>query len=139
MILTIKQLKQGETTIAPQTVAEAVLVKQGSTIITLDKVINKKIDNVTSTEELTVTRKGNDIDITHTNQIQPTDTPRPLQVQYDSSGHIINSASLGKLTILANGQTVIESDSSNDQQLRFDDNFEKDNNNNNITIRWNNL
>ena len=138
MILTIKQLKQGETTIAPQTVAEAVLVKQGSTIITLDKIINKKIDNVTSTEELTVTRKGNDIDITHTNQIQPTDTPRPLQVQYDSSGHIINSAPLGKLTILANGQTVIESDGSNDQQLRFDDNFEKDDNNN-ITIRWNNL
>lgn len=138
MILTIKQLKQGETIIAPQTVAEAVLVKQGSTIITLDKVINKKIDNVTSTEELTVTRKGNDIDITHTNQIQSTDTPRPLQVQYDSSGHIINSASLGKLTILANGQTIIESDGSDDQQLRFDDNFEKDDNNN-ITIRWNNL
>lgn len=44
MIIQIKQIKENQQIIFPQTSAEAVLVKNpNKTIITLDKVLNKKV------------------------------------------------------------------------------------------------
>ena len=41
MELTIKQLKQGGQVFVPQTTAEAVLVKDQTEVLTLDKVLDK--------------------------------------------------------------------------------------------------
>ena len=43
MNLTIKQLTQNGTIFVPQTVSEAVLVKNGEQVITLDKALARKI------------------------------------------------------------------------------------------------
>ena len=57
----IKRLKMGNNVFVPQTVAEAVLLKDGSEVTTLDKVINRKISAVNSSEGsgITVNRTGN--------------------------------------------------------------------------------
>lgn len=44
MILTVKQLSQNNEIIAPQTVAEAVLVKNNDTVIRLDTLLSYKQD-----------------------------------------------------------------------------------------------
>lgn len=135
----IKRLKQGGDTIAPQTVAEAVLVKQGTIVYTLDNVINRKVETIKSspTSGITVLRTGNIVDISHTNQITPNETIQPLQVQYDSTGHIVNTAPLGKLKVTASAEQVLEANWAQNQELNFGDDFQKDGYNN-IVIRWNN-
>lgn len=129
----IKQLKQGGKVFMPQTVAEAVLVKEGSNVITLDKVLNRRI---TGSQGISVSRIGNTIDIAHTNQIVPNGSTQPLQIQYDNNGHIIGVIPLGTLTVTANSEEVLKMNGSADQTLAFGDDFQ--NINNNITIRWNN-
>lgn len=44
MNISIKQLKEGQNVIFPQTSAEAVLIKSNQKVVTLDKYIDKKID-----------------------------------------------------------------------------------------------
>lgn len=135
----IKRLKQGSDTIAPQTVAEAVLVKQGTIVYTLDNVINRKVETIKSspTSGITVSRTGNTVDISHTNQITPNEAIQPLQVQYDNTGHIVNTAPLGKLKVTASAEQVLEANWAQNQELNFGDDFQKDSYNN-IVIRWNN-
>lgn len=134
----IKQLRHNNVPFVPQTVAEAVLIHKGPLVFTLDKIIDKKVDTVTSTitSGLTVTRKGNDIDITHTNNIEPSLEQKPLQISYDNHGHIIDSSPLGKLTVNVNSQELLILDGSQDQYLQFGDDFK--NEQNTITLRWNN-
>ena len=134
----IKRLKHGKSIFVPQTVAEAVLVKEGPDVTTLDKAINKKIEIITadaSKSGLEVKRTGNSVDISHTNQIVPNNGIQPLQIQYDNNGHIIGAVSLGKLTINVNQEQLLEINGTIDQSLNFGDDFQ--NNNNNIIIRWN--
>lgn len=133
----IKQLKQGQRIFVPQTVAEAVLVKENQTVITLDKVVNKKIESVNTPEKsgLQVTRIGNNIDISHINQITPNGTVQPLQIEYDQNGHIIGVLPLGKFTVNINNEKLIELNGAVDQVMNFGDDFQKFNDN--IIIRWN--
>lgn len=133
----IKQLKMGNNVFVPQTVAEAVLIKDGSEVTTLDKVINRKISAVNSSEGsgITVNRTGNQIDITHTNQVTP-NTIQPVQIQHDNNGHIVKTIPLGKLVVTANTEKVLEMDGTQDQELIFGDDFQKVDNI--ITLRWNN-
>lgn len=123
----------------PQTVSEAVLVQEGTTVITLDKVLHKKIESINSdnVSGITVVRTGNDVDITHSNNVDPIQETKPLQISYDNHGHITSSLPMGKLIVTANGQQVLESNGSTDQQLNFGDDFQK-NEQNNITLRWDN-
>lgn len=139
MKLEVKKLKRGNNIIAPLTIAEAVLVKDKDTVSTLDKVINKKVEVIKSTPEsgIIVTRLGNIVDVSHTNQIVPNAAPQPMQIQYDNTGHIVNTLPLGKLTISVNSEKAIETNTINNQSLDFGDDFLKDNNNH-IIIRWNN-
>lgn len=134
----IKRLKHGKNIFVPQTVAEAVLIKEGPDVTTLDKAINKKVEIITADKSksgLEIKRFGNSVDITHTNQIVPTDHVQPLQIQYDNNGHIIGVLPLGKLAINVNQEQLLEINGTTDQTLNFGDDFQ--NNNNNIIIRWN--
>lgn len=135
----IKRLKHGTNIFVPQTVAEAVLIKENpdNSITTLDKVINKKVEIITSegSSGLQIKRTGNSVDISHTNQVTPNTGMQPLQIQYDNNGHIIGAIPLGKFTINVNSEQLVEVNGTTDQSLNFGDDFQ--NNNNNITIRWN--
>lgn len=135
----IKKLKKGNAIFLPMTAAEAVLIKEGSQVTTLDKAINRKIGIIDSDPKsgISIKRTGDIVNISHTNQITPNQTPQSLQIQYDESGHIVKSIPLGKVIITVNSENVIESNTVKDQTLNFGDDFIKDNNNN-ITIRWNN-
>jgi hypothetical protein len=46
MNILVKQLKHQGSAIAPQTIAEAVLVKQGNSVITLDKALELKQNTI---------------------------------------------------------------------------------------------
>lgn len=139
MSLEIKQLKQNGTIFVPQTVAEAVLVKQSnSSIITLDKILNRKLETAKSSDgSLAILKIGNELDIKHTNQIVEVENIKPMQIKYDRFGHITESKPLGSLIITANKQQVLEIDGSTNQELEFGDDFQK-NEQNIITLRWNN-
>lgn len=138
MMLNIKQLKQNGTIFVPQTVAEAVLIKKDSLVVTLDKVINSKVDSVTSNETsgLTTTRIGNNIDITHSNNVESITENKPLQISYDNHGHITNSSPFGALTIIVGNKEIIKADGSTNQQLNFGDDFQSEQNT--ITLKWDN-
>lgn len=140
MAIEIKQLKQNGVIFVPQTVAEAVLVKtqDNSNIVTLDTVLKNQIQQVSNSDKsLIITKNGNNLDINHTNTITAISTATPLQVAYDSNGHITNSIPLNKLIITANGEQVLQHDGSVEQQVNFGDDFQK-NEQNLITLRWNN-
>ena len=134
----VRRLKQGTTVFFPQTVADAVIVKDGSEVTTLKEVINRKVSIINSKANsgIIVSRTGTSVDISHTNQVTPIEAIQPMQIAFDNNGHITNTLPLGKLVIMANSEKVLEADGTSDQELIFGDDFQKDNNI--ITLRWNN-
>ena len=135
-MLAIKQLKSGGKVFFPQTVAEAVVVQDEKGINTLADTLQRKIEEVIVTDELTVTSNSTSVEITHTNDIDENSTPEPLQIQHNSKGHIIVTKPYGKLFIKVNDNEK-EYSGATDVTLNFGDDFQMDQDD--ITLRWNNI
>lgn len=131
MILTIKQLEHNKQIIAPQTVAEAVLVKKNNVIVRLDEALATKQDIITAPagSGLSIYQQAGGSIITHSNNIINNNTPEQLLIKYDSHGHIVETKKSGKITISLNNTPIIESGTSTDQSLNFGDDFKLDSNN----------
>ena len=139
MIITVKQLRQNNQVFAPQTVAEAVLVNDNDTqVITLDKMLNRKLENIQTTDNsgLNVQKQGVNVTIEHSNQIQGTDVISPKQFSVDNNGHIKKIIPVNPLEIDINNNTI-SYDGSQKSSLQFGDDFIK--NEDIITLNWNNL
>lgn len=119
----------------PQTVAEAVLVN-GDQVITLDKVLPKKIEQVItpSNSGLTAFKQGTSVVVTHTNKITPNETPKSYLIQYDQNGHIINAEPIKKQITTVNNVVYSQYDGNTDSNINFGDDFTI--NNNNISLKW---
>ena len=77
MELTIKQLKQHGQIFVPQTTAEAVLVKDGEEVITLDNMLEKKIEQIITPagSGLQAFKQEKNIILTHSNSITANESP----------------------------------------------------------------
>lgn len=119
----------------PQTVAEAVLVN-GDQVITLDKVLPKKIEQVItpSNSGLTTFKQGTSVVVTHTNKITPNEAPKSYLIQYDQNGHIINAEPIKKQITTINNDVYSQYDGNTDSNINFGDDFTI--NNNNISLKW---
>ena len=138
MLIQLKQLKQKGQIIFPQTTSEAVLVKTGGTIVTLDKVLHNKIDTITSNDSnLTISKQGSEVSINHSSEIDPNNTPEPLLVQHDNTGHIINKKPMGLVKMFINNEQAIETYGTENQSMVFGDEFIKDNIV--IKLKWDNI
>lgn len=136
----IKQLSQNSQIFFPQTSAEAVVVKDNEEITTLDKFLQKKIENVVAPagSGLQSYKQNQNVIITHSNSIEPNSNPSSTLIKYDNRGHIIEVAPFGKLQIKVNQNQYIEYNGQISQELLMGDDFGIDNNNN-IIIKWNNI
>ena len=139
MILTVKQLKQSGETFFPQTVAEAVLVKNNGNIITLNNALEKKLESIITPagSGLSSYIQDKSVIVTHSNTITANDSPTPIQIQYDNRGHIINTVPFGKTVVTVNKNTYTVLDGAVDKNINFGDDFNIDNNN--IKLNWNNI
>ena len=119
----------------PQTVAEAVLVN-GDQVITLDKILPKKIEQVItpSNSGLTASKQGTSVVITHTNKITPNEVPKSYLIQYDQNGHIINAEPIKKQITTVSNAVYSQYDGNTDSNINFGDDFTI--NNNNISLKW---
>lgn len=119
----------------PQTVAEAVLVN-GDQVITLDKVLPKKIEQVITpgNSGLTASKQGTSVVVTHTNKITPNEVPKSYLIQYDQNGHIINAEPIKKQITTVNNAVYSQYDGNIDSNINFGDDFTI--NNNNISLKW---
>lgn len=119
----------------PQTVAEAVLVN-GDQVITLDKVLPKKLEQVItpSNSGLTASKQGTSVVVTHTNKITPNEVPKSYLIQYDQNGHIINTEPIKKQITTVNNDVYSQYDGNTDSNINFGDDFTI--NNNNISLKW---
>lgn len=120
----------------PQTVAEAVLVSKDQ-VTTLDKILDKKLENIITAQDsgLTSYKQGTSVILTHTNKITPNEEPKPLLVQHDNNGHILNTDPFKKWTIIINQQVYSQYDGSKDAVAQFSDDFKVDDSNN-ISLTW---
>lgn len=136
----IKQLSQNSQTFFPQTSSEAVLVKEGGEITTLDKVLNKKIENILTPagSGLQSYKQGLNIILTHSNSIEANQHPTPNLIKYDNRGHIIETIPFGKLNVKVNSNNYIEYNGQQGQEVLMGDDFRVDQNNN-IILKWTNI
>lgn len=140
MEIAIKQLSQNSKVIFPQTAAEAVLVKKGSAIITLDKALSFKLEAIETPagSGLNSYQQGSTIVITHSNtSVTPNQKPEPLLVQHDDKGHIVNTLPMKSFTVMVDGEKIIESNGAEDKTLMFGDDFKVDNKG--IALKWTNI
>lgn len=119
----------------PQTVAEAVLIN-GDQVTTLDKVLPKKIENITTPNNsgLTVSKQGTSITIAHTNKITPNEIPKSYLIQYDQNGHIVSTEPIKKQITTVNNIVYSQYDGNADSNINFGDDFTI--NNNSISLKW---
>lgn len=120
----------------PQTVAESVLVNNG-TVLTLDKVLKKKIEQINTPEGsgLTSSKDGTIITLSHQNKITPNDTPEAKLIQYDSTGHIILTKDVNKQVVTVNSDIYTTYNGNVDSVVSFGDDFKIDESNN-ISLTW---
>lgn len=140
MIITIKQLSQNNEIFVPQTVAEAVLIKNNDNIITLNDALSYKQDKIITPagSGLMQYPQNNSVILTHQNSITATDTLESRLIKYDTNGHITESVKEGKLIVTLDNETILESGTEQDQSINFGDDFKKDEQNN-IGLNWNSL
>lgn len=121
----------------PQTVSEAVLFNDAEKVITLDKVLNKKVEQIITTQDsgLTNYKQGTSIILTHANKITPNIDPEPLLIKYDSNGHILDTDPIKNCTMLVNGQTYSQYNGSKETAMSLGDDFTIDDQNN-ISLTW---
>lgn len=140
MKATIKQLTKNNIVLFPQTSAEAVLVKRGDQVLTLDRILSLKLESIEAPTDsgLQVSQTGQTAIIKHSNPtIETNSTPEPLLIQHDHKGHIISKAPFKKFTITIQNQPLIETNGSEDKTLNFGDDFAADGNN--IKLKWTNI
>lgn len=131
----IKQLQQNGETIAPQTVAEAVLVKQNEEIVTLDQLLkSNKIITPDGSGLITKQTDGGLI-ITHNNKIKENNTPEAMLIQHDENGHIILTKPMSKFKVAVNDIDYTTFDGNNDSDLKLGDDFTIDQFGK-ITLNW---
>lgn len=140
MEILVKQLKQNNQIIVPQTTAEAVLIKHDSQVKRLDQVLACKLEKVITPvgSGLTSIPSGTTLTLTHSSEIIPNEKVEPLLVKHDNRGHIVETAPMGKLSVVVSNQQYLEHDGSSDQTLSMGDDFTVDENNK-IKLNWNNL
>lgn len=121
----------------PQTVAEAVLIKNGQ-VTTLDKILPRKIEQIITPEDsgLVSSREGVSIMIDHTNKITPNDVPKSRLIQYDQNGHIIKVEPTKIQTVLVNNTIYSQYDGNTDSNIEFGDDFKVIDNK--ISLTWGN-
>ena len=140
MELTIKQLQQHGEAFVPQTTAEAVLVKDGEEIITLDNMLERKLERIITPANsgLNSYQQGTSIILTHSNSIEANEAPIPVKVQYDNRGHIIGTAPINKNRVVVDNELYNEYDGSEDQVMLMGDDFGIDKDKK-IILKWNNI
>ena len=122
----------------PQTVAEAVLIN-GDQVTTLDKVLPKKIEQIITPDNsgLTTSKQGTSVVVTHTNKIIPNEAPKSYLIQYDQNGHIVRTEPIKKQITTVNNNIYSQYDGNTDSNINFGDDFTI--NNNNISLKWDNI
>lgn len=133
----IKQLQQNKKILFPQTSAEAVLVKRGTTVTTLNKLLDAKLESVETPKDsgIIATQSGQTVTIQHSNPlIEPNENAEPLLIQHDQRGHIIKSTPVGKFRVFVNNIQTLETNGSEDTSMSFGDDFTTDNSN--IQLKW---
>lgn len=140
MKLTIKQLKQHGQIFIPQTTAEAVLVKDGEEIITLDNMLERKVEQVITPagSGLSAYRQGKNVILTHSNSITANESPSPVKVKYDSRGHIVETIPTSAITVIVDQEGYLQYNGSEDRNLILGNDFEIDKDNK-IILKWNHL
>ena len=140
MNLVIKQLKQNNQIFAPQTTAEAVLVKCNNQVQRLDQVLDKKIEKIIApvSSGLTATPSGNTVIISHSTEIEANKQTSPLLIKHDNRGHIIETAPVQTFVVTVNNKVHVDYDGSSQQTLQMGDDFTLDDNNK-VKLNWNNL
>lgn len=140
MELTIKQLKQHGQIFVPQTTAEAVLVKDGEEVITLDNMLGRKIEQVITPagSGLSAYKQGKNIILTHSNSITANESPSSVKVKYDSRGHIVEAIPASAITVIVDQEGYLQYNGSEDRNLLLGNDFEIDEDNK-IILKWNHL
>lgn len=140
MELTIKQLKQHGQIFIPQTTAEAVLVKDGEEIITLDNMLERKVEQVITPagSGLSAYRQGKNVILTHSNSIIANESPSSVKVKYDSRGHIVETIPTSAITVIVDQEGYLQYNGSEDRNLLLGNDFEIDEDNK-IILKWNHL
>lgn len=140
MELTIKQLKQHGQIFIPQTTAEAVLVKDGEEIITLDNMLERKVEQVITPagSGLSAYRQGKNVILTHSNSITANESPSSVKVRYDSRGHIVETIPTSAITVIVDQEGYLQYNGSEDRNLLLGNDFEIDEDNK-IILKWNHL
>ena len=140
MKLPIKQLTQNSQIFVPQTVAEAVLVKDNGQVITLNTLLERKLEQIITPANsgLIAYPQGKSVVLSHSNSISANDTPEPVNIKYDNRGHIIEVEATKKLRVTVNQKGYMEYNGSNDMNLALGDDFGTDDDNT-IMLKWNNL
>lgn len=140
MEYSIKQLSQNSQIFFPQTSAEAVLVNDTDGVITLDKVLNKKIENIVTPagSGLQAFKQDKNIVLTHSNSIEANEFLSPNLIKYDNRGHIIETAPFGSIQVKVDQEKYIEYNGQSNKEVLMGDDFGIDQNNN-IILKWNNI
>lgn len=140
MELTIKQLKQHGQIFVPQTTAEAVLVKDGEEVITLDNMLERKIEQVITPagSGLSAYKQGKNIILTHSNSITANESPSSVKVKYDSRGHIVEAIPTSAITVIVDQEGYLQYNGSEDRNLLLGNDFEIGEDNK-IILKWNHL
>lgn len=133
----VKVLQAGDQ-VFPQTVAESVLVKNG-TVLTLDKVLQKKIEQIDTPKGsgLVTSKDGTIITLKHQNIITPNESAEAKLIQYDSNGHIILTSDVNKHIVTVNEALYTEYNGNKEIVTAFGDDFKIDDQGN-IALNWNN-
>lgn len=140
MKLIIKQLKQQGQIFVPQTTAEAVLVKDGDEVITLDTMLGKKIEQIITPagSGLQAFRQESNIILAHSNSITANESLSSVKIKYDNRGHIVEVAPTSKMTVVVDKTSYFQYNGSEDQNLFLGNDFGIDKDNN-IILKWNYL
>lgn len=139
MEYTIKQLSQNNQVFFPQTSIEAILVNDKEQVITLDKVLNKKIENIITPagSGLQSFKQEQNVIITHSNSIEANQILTPNLIKYDSHGHIIEAKPFNSIILTVDNEEYLKYNGQEEKQIKMGDDFGIDNNN--IIIKWNNI
>lgn len=140
MELTIKQLKQHGQIFVPQTTAEAVLVKDGEEVITLDNMLEKKVEQIITPagSGLVAYKQDKNVIITHSNSITANESPSSVKVRYDNRGHIIETVPTNDIVVIVDQQGYLQYNGSEDRNLLLGNDFGIDEDNK-IILKWNHL
>lgn len=139
MELYIKQLSQNGQVFVPQTTSEAVLTKDSGIVVTLDAVLNKKIEQIETPagSGLQAVKSNKIVYLTHSNQIEPNTSTQNLKVKYNNSGHIVETSPVEDMVVTVNQQIYSKYNGDTKEVLQFGNDFTIEDKN--ISLTWNNL